>query len=508
MKPKKSKYNADIPFNDGSYQVIVDGGSKFNSSSTISKSSFFENNTNPSSTHLPSLCLVNGTIENIHKQLDIQGFDTLDIDQVFSSLPLFKDVYKIKIPNKVYRALERYYKQENLEKVHSDKLTAIELCLLFLTNLNDTYYRSQKNCIFGEQGWKTLYSKILQNQLMHTDRTYLDIIECLQQTTKKGAIIERSSNYDPVAHYSYKYRLTDAYRNKGWSNYTLTTEVAKKLQKRIYLHKFKQAMENPIAKNLISIYPFIELPTSEQIKTKAKELVKAEHHSKKGKKLVFRNKHADSYFKNPEELSFVEDDMQLWNDLFENGEINLIPMVTGENNGGRVVDGFTLAPSWIRNMIKINGQTLEELDYSALHPNIAAHLYDGKMKYITHDKVAEETGLDKKEVKKEHLSFFNKEVSHMSLSPLFEYYNKKDRNMVTKIINDKFITERKHKITSQKMFKKEVEIMSDVIQILNNEGIYVVYIYDALMCEPEFRERVLQVMNDVVIKHGVYTTAK
>jgi len=186
MKPKKSKYNADIPFNDGSYQVIVDGGSKFNSSSTISKSSFFENNTNPSSTHLPSLCLVNGTIENIHKQLDIQGFDTLDIDQVFSSLPLFKDVYKIKIPNKVYRALERYYKQENLEKVHSDKLTAIELCLLFLTNLNDTYYRSQKNCIFGEQGWKTLYSKILQNQLMHTDRTYLDIIECLQQTTKKG----------------------------------------------------------------------------------------------------------------------------------------------------------------------------------------------------------------------------------------------------------------------------------------------------------------------------------
>ena len=58
------------------------------------------------------------------------------------------------------------------------------------------------------------------------------------------------------------------------------------------------------------------------------------------------------------------------------------------------------------------------------------------------------------------------------------------------------------------MFEKEVEIMTDVITQLNKENIYVLYIYDALGCFPNHSERVEQVLNETVLKHGVKTTAK
>jgi hypothetical protein len=79
-------------------------------------------------------------------------------------------------------------------------------------------------------------------------------------------------------------------------------------------------------------------------------------------------------------------------------------------------------PSWIRALVKINGKPLAEIDYKALHPNIAMKLYGGNRKYITHDAIAEASGVDRLLVKKEHLSFFNKHPEQMKKSPLYDYY--------------------------------------------------------------------------------------
>ena len=58
------------------------------------------------------------------------------------------------------------------------------------------------------------------------------------------------------------------------------------------------------------------------------------------------------------------------------------------------------------------------------------------------------------------------------------------------------------------MFKKEVEVMTDVIRILNLEGVYVGYGYDALFCDPKHANRLKEVMDSTILKHGIKTTAK
>ena len=161
----------------------------------------------------------------------------------------------------------------------------------------------------------------------------------------------------------------------------------------------------------------------------------------------------------------------------------MIPSAGGETSSGRVVDQFTPMPSWIREQITVDGKKLSECDYTALHPNIAIKLYHGHEDYITHLKVAERTGMDTKIIKIEHLSFFNKKWDDMRKSPLFEYYAENETDMLARIYRDK--NEHVHKITSKKMFKVEVDIMTDVIKYLNTKGINILYVYDELLCEEQ-----------------------
>ena len=84
-------------------------------------------------------------------------------------------------------------------------------------------------------------------------------------------------------------------------------------------------------------------------------------------------------------------------------------------------------------------------------------------------------------------------------------------NMINNLIFDKltnteFNEKDRHKITSKKMFNKEVEIMTDVISQLNNKNIYVMYVFDALWVHPEKEEIVKEIMNSVVLNHGVMTS--
>jgi hypothetical protein len=173
-----------------------------------------------------------------------------------------------------------------------------------------------------------------------------------------------------------------------------------------------------------------------------------------------------------------------------------------------VVDSFALMPLWIRKLVKINGQPVAEADYSCLHPNIAMSLYGGNSPYLTHEHLAKQLGIDKKIVKIEHLSFFNKRVEQIKRSPLFEYYKKYEPEMVDAIIRAKEESEHGHKITCRCLFAKEVEIMTEVVSRLNEEGIFVGYIYDALFFDPVHSEKVVEVMDEVAADLRVYTSVK
>jgi hypothetical protein len=47
-----------------------------------------------------------------------------------------------------------------------------------------------------------------------------------------------------------------------------------------------------------------------------------------------------------------------------------------------------------------------------------------------------------------------------------------------------------------------------VIEKLNAEGIYVMYVYDAIYCIPEHKQRVQEVMNKVTLEENVFTMVK
>lgn len=135
-------------------------------------------------------------------------------------------------------------------------------------------------------------------------------------------------------------------------------------------------MNNPICANLVRMYPKVELPTSAELLTIGKKLVKQGRTTKKGKLLTMRNKHKNDYWNDWQNRSFVEDNIKLFE--FLTGRGFMIPSAGDMASGGRVVDSFTLMPAWIREQITIDGKKLAECGYTALHPNIAIKLYGGK----------------------------------------------------------------------------------------------------------------------------------
>jgi hypothetical protein len=258
-----------------------------------------------------------------------------------------------------------------------------------------------------------------------------------------------------------------------------------------------------IARNVIQNYIQSRLPSIEEIEQEATRLISIGYKTKKGKLLTRLNRHSKKRFSNPEQRSFVEDDIELFKRLTINGYI--IP-TTSENAGGRVVSSFTLMPSWIRNLVTIDGERLQEVDFVCLHPNIAMNIYSGLSEYITHQKVAKNANMDVLDVKKEHLSFFNKPWENICNSPLYSYYCKAEPGMMERIYLDK--KENGYINTFRQMVTKEVEIMTEIIARLNKRDIFVGYIYDALTCLPGQIDIVRDEMNKVILEFGVKTIAK
>ncbi len=429
---------------------------------------------------------------------DTEDIQILQNDYNLAELALqFPNVNSLLIPKKSEYNLRKYVPKDMLRAIDSDVNVAVEKCLVFLSNLCSTYYTDDK--------WKSLNATILHQQTKSKDNTYIytRIIDILKHGTSKGAFIEVNDSY-LEREYCKKYRLTDMYLKAGLEEYIIKDSRIVLNQNRLFYEQLHEAMEHPISSNLIKMYPKIELPTSEELLAIGKRLAKDGHRTKKGKILTVRNGHINSYWKNSENRSFVEDNIELFEFLTNRGF--MIPSVGDEKSGGRVVDSFTLMPAWIREQITVDGAKLAECDYTALHPNIAIKLYDGKLNYLTHQNVAERTCIDVKSIKIEHLSFFNKQWLAMLKSPLFAFYSKHEPDMLSRIYNDK--KEHGHKVTSAKMFRVEVAIMTDVIQHLSTIGINVLYVYDALLCEEKDKTIVVEAMNRIILKYGVYTCVK
>jgi hypothetical protein len=464
------------------------------------------------SSHQSSYLLINdvlkSTLPKEKEILDIPRVTVYNDDNISADISVQLALFvinknRIKIPSKVENVIRNHVSRKLLKEINKDVEVAIELCLLFCTQLNSTYF-DIKN---GKQpeGWKSLRAEYLRDFLSLSPMTYKKVIRALEEPLKKGAILE--CDYKPIkGKKNHFYRLTEPYLGKGIVSCDLKTKEAISLLNKHYYRVLGEAKKNPICENLILFYQDITLPSIDEIKKEAERLIASGYVTKKGKKLRKLNGHARIYYKNHKELSFVDDAIEIFKYLTDNGL--LIPTVGGEASGGRVVDSFTLMPSWIRNLVLVNGKTLVECDYSCLHPNITITLYDGSTTYLTHGDLGLDLNIDIDTVKKEHLSFFNKEVWQMKQSPLYPYYQQNEPRMLQNVIAEKYDTQYKHKITSRRLFAKEVEVMTTVIQQLNREGIFVGYVYDALFFYPDYAERVKEVM-DVVIQHyGIKTTAK
>lgn len=420
------------------------------------------------------------------------------------TFPLYlSDHSRIYVPRGVIRRVKRLPKRL-LNKIHEDRDIAIEKCLLFISNLTSTVF-------IEDEYWKSLSSTLLHEQLKNgadNTRIYTLVIKALKHCTNATyPLIESKKNQYGKDSYqegvnSKMYRIHDKYRTNILIEYELKHEDHLKKRQSHHIKKLNEALRNPIAFNLLRVYERIKIPNYKQIRDKAKELVKNKYETKKGKLLTFLNKKSREYFSKKTKRSFVEDSLKHFQ--FLTGRGYLIPKIGDIKSGGRVVDSFTLMPSWIREMVTIDNENIVELDFRALHPNIALSTYGGVDYQITHEMVAEELKIPLKEVKIEHLSFFNKRVSDMERSILYNYYLNKEKDILKAIVKEKRF--KGYKETSRNLFKKEVEIMTTCIQELNRLGIYVIYVYDALYCKLSDEPLIRKIMEWSLKQHKIFTS--
>lgn len=437
------------------------------------------------------------TPDDIKNELDKLSIEnnSLFIENAF--IDFLQIPTEIKIPTKIQYIIDNYISEKSLLTIDKDINFSKELIYIFINKL--TY-----SSIFNQGEYKNINKEhFLKSYFGSTNKikNLNNLIEILLKGTKNGSIIECDKKYYSGSK-SYGYRLTERYINKGWVKYQLTNEKLKHRCKKIFYHNTNKILTNPIALNLVKMYSQIDLPTIKEIEKEGRKLIKLGFKQKDGKELRFLK---DKQKRDTSKYCYVEDAIKRFKYLTDDGYI--IPSFKDENSiCDRVIDSFNLMNKWVRNLIKIDGKKLVELDYSALHPNLINTIYNGNLKYITHQDIADYLNIDVKIVKIKHLSFFNLEFKDIYKSKLYKYYKEKDSEMMKRIITDKIRYGQLS--TTKKLFNLEVKLMKNVIKELNKKDIYCLYIYDALLVSEKDSVLTKKIMNNNALKMNIYTNVK
>lgn len=374
---------------------------------------------------------------------------------------------RIRVPEYAKRQIERI-PRGLLKKVDKNRERAIEICLFVLSlivNKNPKYewisLSSERLAKFTKYGKDNtfIYSHVL-NVLKYSTEKIQPLIVVKKNNGKESFEVGKETK---------KYKLSSHFAYKKTKEIELTHKDILKPYYSCKELEFNNLKENSIVKNILQLYPRITYPTINDKNVEAKRLINLGFKSKKGKTLIDKKN-----LKNIDETNnymFVEECIDIFNRHKDRGALSIS---SSENAGGRVTYNLNLINSWIRHLIKIDGEEIVELDFVAFHPNLAIKIYTGNQKYITHKHVAEELNLGLNQVKKQHLSYFNDTILGMSNRNVHEYYKSKEPEMVENILNDK--KNNGYKITSKRMFEFEVQIMSKIIEILNSKGVYLIYI--------------------------------
>jgi hypothetical protein len=440
--------------------------------------------------------------ENLVNRAISMDFNFEKWDEFFSSFPttLEKMIDTIFVPKKVKRYLEKSVSRKELKKIDPNHKIAIEKLLLIVSNFKT--YETSKN---QKNRFKKISHQVIQT-LARRKRSNTCYSSFAIKLLEKHKIIEVKKNkygsddFQAGSH-NRSMRLTEEYFNCRYIEYQLQSSQAIENRISSILFMFDAVnFSNPIIQNLFNVYVRISLPTVEEIHVRAKELISGGYQSK-GKKLVYLNNRKKDDLK--ESHRFVEEHIRIYQ--FLERKIR-IPLESKNNPDGRIYCFLAMMPKWIREMVKIDGEEVEECDFKCLHPNLIMNIYEGDSKYITHKKTSELANIELDKVKKEHLSFFNRHENDMMKSPLWEYYNKHEPKMMIKLCNDKKSKSPWYKITSARLLTLEVKLMKKIIAKLNSEEIYVVYVFDALYVKKSVAARVREVMNQTAIEMGIYTT--
>ena len=425
----------------------------------------------------------------------------LDIDMTYSLHSILEGIEtEIAIASKLESKLE-YITKKELLTIDSDIDVAKELILIILSNFSNTStLANNSNDTRVIQGFKKLYSPILKAQV-RTGKTktspYIKILNLLI----KYNVIQKGKNYSTTSKTSNEYKLNQVFFNKGIVGYKLKTDVAKRLSNKDRVSNLNRCISTVLGRNALSNLERIEMPSVEDVKIHLQNKVKEGYINKKGKRLISEGKNPARY-KDRKDIVILENYLRDYKYLKEHFNI---PIVTGDNAGQRVITKWNLMPSIIRELVKVDGELLTECDYGSLHPNIANRVYRGDNKVnINHDTVSEFLNITRKESKILHLSFLNLRVDDMKRSPLYNYYKVNHLDLLIKVEDDK-LRHKTHKITSEKMFTVETQMMSLAVSRLQDEGITAIYIFDCVACKESDKEIVTNIMNQVAKEFKVLT---
>jgi hypothetical protein len=424
---------------------------------------------------------------------------------ILENIHLFKIKNTVIACKKLQKTIDEYVSESLLKAIHKDKRTAIDLCLIFASLI--TQYGEYETIDYdtGEIFTNNRYTYIASSRLsaIFGEKRYLAIKKLLMRETKtKKPFIECDDNFI-IGSKVYGYRYTEDYRNKGLKNFNITSPEGIIALHKIMEPKLRAVTVNIIARKIFMSYPSITLPTIEEIQERGEYLIKNKIKLKNGKLLKKLNKMDRSCFVG--DYSFIEDGINRYKLLTDGGL--LIPVITGDNAGGRVVDSFTLMPSWIRDMVQLDGVNLKDIecDYTALHPNINLKLYGSPDELQTlggdiHTKVANGAMKERLDVKIDHLSFFNKRYQDMEkMTDMWDFYWTSAPNMMRTLSVKKTGSVDAYKSTTKEVFKFEVDMMTEVVNRMGNENM--LYVYDALYCKNT--KKLKKVMSDVAKEFGL-----